>query len=291
MTNSISTKGFFLVIIAAFFWSTLGISTRYLTQFGFDSFDLAVIRILGAGLCVMPLFIRELRQIKKFPLSLHLLLVGYAITGVILFYTIELISFQINPTGIAYVILYSAPVFVVLADTFFFKSKMTSSKIISLVLLIIGIILIIGLLGQISLSVIGLITALGSAFFYAAYTIYGKYFSEKGIDSSLVVYYIFTIASILILIFFPAQKITNSLPVSAIFLMIYMGIFPTAIAYLFYQKSLQFISISQAGITASIEPVFALLWGITILEENISMIQMIGIVCVVTSVILLKIRE
>ena len=111
-----STKGFLFVFLAAFFWSTLGITMRFMNGENFTSFDVVAVRIVGAGICLIPLFIRHFPDIRSFPLKLHLLLILYSVTGVILFYAIELKSFEINPTGIAYVILYSFPIFVVLSD-------------------------------------------------------------------------------------------------------------------------------------------------------------------------------
>lgn len=286
-----STKGFLFVFLAAFFWSTLGITMRFLNGENFTSFDVVAVRIVGAGICLVPLFISHFQEIKLLPLKTHLLLFLYSVTGVILFYAIELKSFEINPTGIAYVILYSSPIFVVLSDSLFFKNRLTKSKIISLVLIISGIILITGLFGNLSLSFIGLLTAIGSAIFYASYSVWGKYFNDQHLKSELVVSYIFIISAILMLNFLPIQKMGNSLSASTIFSMLYIGIFPTAISYLLYQKSLKFISISQAGITATVEPIFALVWGITILGENISGIQLTGIVLILAAIVLLKFRE
>ncbi len=264
---------------------------RFLNGENFTSFDVVAVRIVGAGICLVPLFISHFQEIKLLPLKTHLLLFLYSVTGVILFYAIELKSFEINPTGIAYVILYSSPIFVVLSDSLFFKNRLTKSKIISLVLIISGIILITGLFGNLSLSFIGLLTAIGSAIFYASYSVWGKYFNDQHLKSELVVSYIFIISAILMLNFLPIQKMGNSLSASTIFSMLYIGIFPTAISYLLYQKSLKFISISQAGITATVEPIFALVWGITILGENISGIQLTGIVLILAAIVLLKFRE
>jgi len=286
-----STKGFLFVFLAAFFWSTLGITMRFLNAENFTSFDVVAVRIVGAGICLVPLFIRHFSEIRSFPIKTHLLLFLYAITGVILFYAIELKSFEINPTGIAYVILYSSPIFVVLSDSLFFRNHLTKFKIISLILIISGIVLITGIFGNLTLSFLGLLTAIGSAIFYASYSVWGKYFNDLHLKSELVVSYIFIISAILMLNFLPVQKIENSLSASTIFSMLYIGIFPTAIAYLLYQKSLKFISISQAGITATVEPIFALVWGIYILGENISGIQITGIVLILTAIILLKFKE
>lgn len=288
--SSLQTKGFLFVFLAALSWSTLGFVSRNLYESGFTSLEVTSLRIISAALFLSPVLFRHFYQIISFSLKQYILLGMYAFTGVFLFYWVEMESFRINPTGIAYVLLYTAPLILILSDTLFFKRKLSASKIICSLLILLGIIFITGLFGAESLGSTGLLLAVGSAFLYASYSLWGKYFSDR-LNSNLVVSSVFFLAALMSLSGFPVQKFMEIQSVSTVFSIVYIGLLPTAAAYYFYNKSLNMISVSEASVAATIEPVFAVLWGITLLDESITGLQLFGVILILSAVVIIKIKE
>lgn len=283
-------KGFLFVLFAAFLWSTLGIVSRNLYGNGFNSLEVTSIRIISAALFLSPVLIKSFKTISALSAKQYILLGCYALTGILLFYWVEMESFKINPTGIAYVLLYTAPLILIICDRLFFGESLTPYKILSGIFILLGIVLITGILSSPLLSVEGIILAIGSAVFYASYSLWGKYFSKQ-LNSNLVVSFIFFLAGIMSISSFPLEKVAAVSSISLVFSIIYIGLFPTAIAYFFYNKSLNTITISEASVTATIEPVFAVLWGITLLDESISGLQSLGMILILLALVIIKLKE
>nr|WP_233711427.1 DMT family transporter [Lederbergia citrisecunda] len=88
--------------------------------------------------------------------------------------------------------------------------------------------------------------------------------------------------------FFPFWKKAKSLPPEAWFFMAGLGLVPTVIAYLLYTYGLKKIESSIASILATVEPLSALIIGMTIYQEKLFTGQMIGAVFIVSSIIIIS---
>ena len=283
-------KGFLYVLFSAFLWSTLGIVSRSLYDSGFNSLEVTSVRIISAAVFLLPVLYQSVRKFPSLNFKQCILLGCYAFTGIFLFYWIEMESFRINPTGIAYVLLYTAPLILIVCGRVFFNETLTGYKIISGILILLGIFLITGIFSTPSLTTEGVFLSIGSAVFYASYSLWGKFFSKQ-LNSNLVVSVIFFMAAIMSLSGFPISKIADVSSFSTVITIIYIGLFPTAAAYYFYNKSLNTITISEASVTATIEPVFAVLWGITLLNESISGLQLLGMILILLALVIIKLKE
>ena len=73
-------------------------------------------------------------------------------------------------------------------------------------------------------------------------------------------------------------------------LMIVIAIVGTAIPILLVFKSMNYISETEAAILSVSEPIFSLIISYFIMNENINLVQMIGIILVVTSSIIVQLR-
>jgi drug/metabolite transporter (DMT)-like permease len=63
-----------------------------------------------------------------------------------------------------------------------------------------------------------------------------------------------------------------------------LSLIPTVIAYLLYTKGLSMLESSRASIAATIEPVIAVLIGMGLLGDNLSLWQGLGILLILTAV-------
>lgn len=64
-----------------------------------------------------------------------------------------------------------------------------------------------------------------------------------------------------------------------------LSLIPTVIAYLLYTRGLSMLESSRASITATIEPVIAVLIGIFFLGDQLTLWQVLGIVFILGAVI------
>jgi len=139
-------------------------------------------------------------------------------------------------------------------------------------------------------NTLGFIIGLCSGLGYALYTIFGK-IALRDYDSFIITFYTFFVSSITLLPFFPFWKKAQSLPLEAWFFMTGLGLFPTVIAYLLYTYGLKGVESSTASIIATVEPISAVLIGITIFNENLFIGQMIGAVFILSSILIISERS
>lgn len=107
-----------------------------------------------------------------------------------------------------------------------------------------------------------------------------------------VITYTFIFASIVLL---PASGITieaQQLASTHVWMLVLgLGFFPTALAYMLYTTGLSIIESGRASITAMIEPVVATLLGVFIFNELLTIYQVLGILSVLTAVVLIQLKK
>ena len=161
-----------LIIIAACFWGSMGIFVRGLSSFGFSPIQIVAIRLTLAALMFCGLLLVKDRsgfkiQRRDIPLFMGL---GF---GSILFFTICYFSaITIMPLSTAAILLYTSPIWIVLMSAVFFREKITSIKLVALVLAFAGCVLVSGISGE-GISPKGLLFGLGSGIGYGLYSILG----------------------------------------------------------------------------------------------------------------------
>jgi drug/metabolite transporter (DMT)-like permease len=195
--------------------------------------------------------------------------------------------------SIAAILLYTAPAFVMTFSVILFKEKLTSLKVISLILTFIGCILVTGYFQGSSgkISLIGIITGLGSGLGYALYSIFGNYALKK-YDSMTVTFYTFIFASLGLIPVTNFRGITELFSnINVIYYSIGIGIFTTVLPYLLYTKGITHLEISRASIIATIEPVVATIVGVFVFKETVTLYKILGIVLVIIAVAIVRDKE
>lgn len=232
------------------------------------------------------------------PSSLHLkkitdikYFLGTGILSIIFFNYSMFKTIELSTLPMATALLYTAPAIVTILSYFLFRESLTWIKIGSLSITLVGTCLVVGLLPlniqaiQISTIVFGLGSALG----FALYSIFSK-FALKKYSSLTISTYTFLIAAITLLPFFPfTTKIHLFTELPVIFYAFGLGFLPTAFAYIIYTIGLEQTEASKASILTTVEPVVATIIGIFIFKEHFSLIQMLGMACIIGSVILLQV--
>ena len=173
-------KALFAVLAAGAFWGTMGFFARSLYAVGFGPLEVAQTRIttglIFVGLYIL-LFNRKLFRVKWKDLWCFL---GTGIVSLLLFSTCYFSALNYTSLAVAAILLYTAPFFVMLMSLLLFKEKMNGKKILALILAFTGCVLVSGVGGDEKFSWIGILLGLGSGFFYALYSIFGRYAINRG---------------------------------------------------------------------------------------------------------------
>ena len=139
-----------------------------------------------------------------------------------------------------------------------------------------------------SATVTGILLGLGSGFFYALYSIFGRY-ALAYYDSMTVTVWTFIFAGCGSLVLLrPAEMAAAMAQPKMWLLAVCLVVFSTVLPYIFYTKGLSQVESGKASIMASLEPVVASLAGVLVFGEPMSAMTLAGIMCVLAGVYILR---
>lgn len=278
------------ILLAGSLWGCLGIFNRNLSALGIAPETVVMLRNLGACLILSLIFLVYDRSIFRIRLRHLPLFLAMGLVSILFFTLCYFRSQQVSSLAVAAILLYTAPTFVVLLSALIWKDRITKRKLLALVLAFLGCCFVAGILnGQLSLTPQGLLLGIGSGLFYSSYTIFGR-FALQHYPPFTVTFYTFLIAGVGSLVLTNAQDlyITFHSP-AGILLSLGMMVLGTVLPYLLYTKGLNDLGDSgKASILASIEPVVASLVGILAFGEPMTLGVVLGLVCILASVYILR---
>ncbi|MCC0643675.1 MULTISPECIES: DMT family transporter [unclassified Clostridioides] len=188
--------------------------------------------------------------------------------------------------SIAAVLLYTSPLFVALFSNIVYKENINKMKRLSILLCFIGAIVAVlgGRFEFAEINVFGFLLGLGASLTYACMPIINKG-ALKECSSFTIIIYGFLFGSIFITpIAKPWLIISHVTDISTLILIIGIGVFPAALAYICYVGGIEMgIELSVAGVVSSIELVISVLIGWFILGEAFSFIKLIGVLIMIVS--------
>ena len=278
------------ILIAGISWGMLGIFSRNLTTYGFTPRDIVLVRNFGGLLAMTVMFFIMDKSIFRIKLKHFPFFLGTGLVSVVMFTLLYFSCQQQCSLAVSAILLYTSPVFVMVMSALIWKDKITKQKLVALVVTLAGCVFVSGILsGGLTVTTAGLITGLGSGFFYALYSIFGR-FALKHYNPLTVTYYTFVCAGIACLfVGSPAQVVTYmgaSVMVPLLSLgLIFIG---TVLPFVMYTKGLAEIESGKAAILASVEPVSAALTGVIAFGEPLTMSIALGLLCILTAVYILR---
>lgn len=277
---------FVFILAAGILWGSMGLFVRRLNSMGLASMDIVALRAavtLVVLLLYMVLFRRKLLKIRLRDLWCFL---GTGICSVVFFNLCYFKAITLTSLSVAAVLLYTAPVIVMVLSYFLFRERLTGRKILALIMTAAGCVLVTGVLSEADrISWTGLLTGLGAGLGYALYSIFGRYALERGYHSLTITFYTFFIAAAVSLLLSNGPRVATVVFQSAGMLAFccVFGILCTVVPYLIYTIGLKYTENSKASIIASIEPVTATVLGVAVFHERITLAEIAGIALVISA--------
>lgn len=280
------------ILAAGTLWGTIGIFIRTLTWMEFSSMELVALRSFGT-LLAMALYLAVFkRDAFRIRLKDWWCFAGTGILSILFFNYCYFTAINLTSLSTACILLYTAPIIVMLLSLLLFKEKLTALKCVSALLAFLGCALAAGLHPAADLSITpeGLLAGLGAGLGYALYSIFGRYALNRGYSSLTITLYTFAFSSFgsLFLVDTPALAGKISGRPESIPWILALALVTCAAAYLLYTYGLTKIESSRASILASIEPAVATLVGFFVFQEPLTLWSAAGICLVFLSLILLN---
>ncbi len=283
-----SIKGSLCVLFAGICWGFMSVLVHRLNDIDLKAMDIITLRVWVSSVAMVLLMLFKDRKAFYIKLKDIWCFVGTGIVSLTMFNYFYFSNIVITSPGVACVLMYTSPFFIMFLSAFLFKEKLTKNKLIACVIAFFGCVLACGATGG-TISLKGVIFGLMSGLGYGLYSIFGRYATDKGYSSMTVSAYTFLFACLGTAPFSDYGKIASAVfkeSVISVLYIVFMIILVTVVPYVLYTKGLSYIETGKAGIIAMVEVVTAFFVGFFFFSETISFAKTIGVVLVFLSLII-----
>ena len=282
-------RAFIYIIIAGILWGTSGIFVNVLSPYGFSSIQLTALRGAVSFVCMaIYILMRNRRLLRIKPMDILL----FAGIGVSLFGTggCYFISMQMTSISTAVVLMYMAPVYVMIFSVLVLAEKFSKLKLVSVLCMLIGCCLVSGIVGGLKFDGLGILMGVLSGISYGSYNILTKIaMRRKCAPVSTTLYSFLFMAVIALSVSRPQEMISYVKPEPwlTIPLILALGIVTFVLPYLLYTLALKELPAGTASALGIVEPMAATVFSVVIFREALSVYSVVGIVLILLAVFLL----
>lgn len=264
-----------MMIASMAVFGTLGPFVRYIPL---SSGELALARaVMAAGLIGICLLLRGQRPVPgSLRAALPLLFVSGGAIGINWIFLFE--AYRYTTVSSATLSYYFAPVLVTLLCPLLFREKTSVRSWLCFAMSTLGIVLITvsGETASGEQHLIGILFGLGAAVFYASVILLNKYI--RGIDGIQRTFFQF-LAAIIVLI--PYICLTERTGIASMdsrgwICLLVIGFVHTGITYCLYFSAIRKLAGRQTAMLSYIDPLVAVIVSITLLHEEMTLVQIIG---------------
>lgn len=284
--------GVLLVLLAAILWGITGGIADILMNKGWNPIVISFYRGAVGLASIMVWFLLSTKK-KTWAFSPYLfrwsILAGIGVAGNFTFY---FLSIEASSIPIAATLMYTAPVFVLLVSFFLNIERSSWFKWGCILFVLIGIVLLTGVYnsGSSAASPAGIVMGLLSGISYAVFIFGFKKSAAYGKPDSTLAIALF-IFCMLMLFFIDHQEAVSVFHSSDLGWFILLGLVGAGMSFLIYVIGIKWTAPSTASMIAMIEPVTASLFGILVLENQLTVIQTLGMVLILVTITSLSVKQ
>lgn len=274
-------NSYLLIACAAALWALIGLFSRGILDAGVTPLEIAFWRALLAGaFFVVHATVSGNLRLQR-PRD-ALTFAGFAAVGVVLFFSALTYAIAAGGVSLAFILLYTAPVFVVLLAWLLLGESVTLRKLLLTAVVLSGVVLVAQAdTDGVRVSAAGLTWGLLAGLSYSSYYILGKRLLERYAPVTIYAF-IMPLGALGLLPF------VEFVPKSAFvwFLLLLLAFVSTYLAYLLYYTGLKHAQASRAVLVATLEPVVALLLAALVIGERLGAAGLAGSALVLAGALL-----
>ena len=273
-----AVSGYALIALAAVLWATLGPAARYALERGIHPLEVSFWRALFAGtLFGVHALATGGGRIARRDIPAFL---AFALFGVTFLFSAYFQTVRLGGAALAAVLLYTAPVWVVIASALLLREPITRAKAAALGLTLAGVVLVASGAGGLNISAAAIAWGLAASFAYAAYYLFGKrYFPRYGVPT--VFLYALLLGAVGL---YPLVEWSPKVPMDWI-VFAWLALVPTWAAYFVYGIGLGAVEAGRAATIAMLEPVVTALIAYWLWGEDLGARGYAGAVLVLAGVL------
>ena len=186
-------------------------------------------------------------------------------------------------TGLAMVIFFTFPAFVMLINSIYYKQAIPKIYYAALGIIILGLTFLVNPENA-SLDLYGIALSVLCALLYACYVAASKKITLPALTSTLMVSLGCMITSLLFSLWEGSLHLPET--ASCWFDIIGMGLIATAIPILLLLQCLKYITSEKASLLSVLEPVFVFIFGILLLSEEVDATKILGVIILLSGSLL-----
>ncbi len=274
---------------AGVMWAVGGLLVRYLSLFGFQAMTITLLRLFSAWVFTTLFMILTRRQLSRVRARDLLLFAMTGLIGPAGSQPLFIWCVMHTTVGIAAVLNYTSPVFVMILSRVFLGERITRAKLVALAITIAGLVLVTGVYRADSpVSAPALITGIGSGLCYGTYMMLLRK-SAVGHDPLVIQWWsmLFGLPAVTMYAWRELATMPRNLPLAAYLILLAVGAGPGFIAFIIFTWGLGRVQASRASIMATIEPATAAVLGYLILGEKMGIAEAAGVIAVLTGITLI----
>ncbi|CAM4329246.1 DMT family transporter [Lacicoccus alkaliphilus] len=283
--------GIALVMLAAMFWGLSGGIADILMERGWDPLVISFYRGAAGFIFVFLWFLINFREnwVKSPRFHLWAVLGGIGVAGNFTFY---FLSIQESSVAVAATLMYTAPIFVLLASFILRIEYSTWFKWGCVLSVIIGIILLTGAYDpdSVSTGIAGVVSGLAAGMSYALFIFSFKNASAMGKPQTVLTVAFFSFCLILAALMDIGEAI-SVLTSDDVWLFILLGIVGAGVSFIIYVIGVRRTTPTTASMVAMVEPVTASLFGVLLLGDQLAIIQIGGMALILITITVLSVKQ
>jgi drug/metabolite transporter (DMT)-like permease len=265
-------KSYIMYLTSLFMFGMNGIVASFIML---SSYEIVFTRTLIGSLLLIIIFAMTKQKMNLFKNKKHgfyLIMSGVAMgAGWLFLYE----AYKLIGVGIASLLYYCGPVFVMILAPLLFHEKLTPTKILGFLSVLLGMLFVNIQAFQEGRSLFGIFFGIMAAVFYALMVIFNKKAkSITGLENSMwQVLTSFLTVAIYVGI---KQGFVMHIDSSSIIPILILGVFNTGLGCYFYFSSIGNLPVQTVAICGYLEPLSAVIFSMLFLHESMTSIQIIG---------------
>lgn len=281
--------GELLVLAAALLWALIGVVTRELGALGLPAAQVGVWRALIGGAC----FVAHLSVSRRVPdlSSRYRSAVGslfvFCAVGVVVFYAALPLAVETGGISLAWVLLYTAPVWVSIGAALFLGERVGVVGGLAVAVSVGGVVaLVTSVGGTVDVTAVSVAWGLASGVSYSSYYLVGRRLFES---IGAVPTYAATLpmGGVVLALIVGLDAPT----VAMVPWLLFLGVGCTYLPYLAFGLGIQDLPSSRAVVIATVEPVVAILIGVAVYGETLGVVGVLGGAAVLAAAITVGLRR
>lgn len=279
--------GAVLILLSGLCWAPVAIAGKICIQSGVDEISLNVVRMtFGAGFMTV-LFLASRRSRRQIPLRPKLIA---SVLGALVFVVGGLsffASLRYIEASMAYLLIYSHPAVVLTFSIVIGWEKYATHKVFSVLMTFIGVALVLRVGGElVGEAWFGVLFVMVTTLIYSVYVLVSDRLLSA-YSSRQISFYSMAAAALMMYLLIPFTNpnidfLLSNLTVLGLVMMAAMG---TGLSLVFFLAGIRHVGAFWAAIINTVQPIFVLLLAWTVLGEDLTWMQLVGALLLVSGVL------